>query len=467
MRPENMSCQTTYECVREILGGSAPDKDKKKALDAYHDYELAEALIRLDPVSRETFIKIYPPAALVDVFASMEPDDVASILPDINITLTSEILNLMQTDDLIDVLGAFGERDTQIRFLSMVHQQKRNEIKQIIAFGDNRVGSIMNDDFITVCPEDTVKEAIRHVVDAAPDHEFIDTVYVARDRVLIGVLSLSELITAGHEPKQTIDEIMIDNVISLRPTDRIEEAIEHMRKYDFMLMPVIDEGQHIIGIVSYDDVLDAINSESDIDYSLFAGLTDVQEPIDRETVRSNLRKRIPWLSVLLFVNLFTGSIIAGFESTLRVIPVLAVFMPLVLGMAGNSGTQSLGTIIKLFALNRFKSKKDKWRHLFREIIIGLLNGMVIGMVMAMIVILFQIIDGKTMIDAWPLALTVSSSITLALTISTFAGTLIPLAIDSIHIDPAVASGPFMTTVIDIFSLLVYFGFAVLFMQQLM
>lgn len=458
--------QQPLDRIRDVLKQTSSDELKKRVLDGFHDYELAETLVRLDPALQEEFLRIYPPNALADVFSEMNPDDVAELFLTMNITVTSEILNAMQTDDLVDILEAFDERDERIRFLSMVHHQKRNEIKQIIDFPDDVAGSIMNDAFVTLDPNDTVKEAIRHVVGVAPDTEFIDNLYVIEQNRLAGVVSLRELIAAGNEPKVEIHEIMTDNVVSLRPTDRVEEVIEIMRKYDFMLLPVVDDDFRLIGIIAYDDVMEAISSESDIDYSYLAGLADVQEPIDRETVRSNLRKRIPWLVILLFINLITGTIIAGYEATLKLIPVLAVFMPLVLGMAGNSGTQSLGTVIKLFALNRFKTPKDKWIHVLKELFVGFMNGIVIGAVMAVIVLFFRFSGGSSLREAWPLALTISLSVTFALIISTTAGTVIPLGIDLLKIDPAVASGPFMTTVIDIFSLLVYFGFASVFLHQL-
>ncbi len=458
--------QQPFDRIGDVLNQTSSDELKKQVLDGFHDYELAEALVRLDPVLQEEFLRIYPPNALADVFSEMNPEDVAALLVTMNITVTSEVLNAMQTDDLVDILEAFDERDERIRFLSMVYQQKRNEIKQMIDFSDDVAGSIMNDAFVTIDPNDMVKEAIKHVVDVAPDIEFIDNVYVIEQNRLTGVVSLKELIGAGNEPKRKIHEIMTDNVVSLRPIDRVEEVIEVMRKYDFMLLPVVDDDHRLVGIIAYDDVMDAISSESDIDYSYLAGLADVQEPIDRETVRSNLKKRIPWLVILLFINLITGSIIAGFETTLKLIPVLAVFMPLVLGMAGNSGTQSLGTVIKLFALNRFKTTKDKWIHLLKELFVGFLNGIIIGAVMSVIVIFFQFSGGSTLQQAWPLALTISLSITSALIISTTAGTVIPLGIDLLKIDPAVASGPFMTTVNDIFSLLIYFSFATLFLHHL-
>ena len=466
MTYDNDDRQLPFDRIRDVLKQASSDEVKKRVLDGFHDYELAETLIRLDSVLQKEFFRIYPPNALTDVFSEMNPEDVATLLMTMNITMTSEVLNGMQTDDLVDILEAFDVRDERIRFLSMVHQQKRNEIKQIIDFSDDVAGSIMNDAFVTIDPNDTVKEAIKHVVDVATDIEFIDNLYVVERGHLIGVLSLRELIGAGNEPKRKIHEIMTDNVVSLRPNDRVEEVIEIMRKYDFMLLPVVDDDHRLVGIIASDDVMETIGSESDIDYSYFAGLADVQDPIDRETVRSNLKKRIPWLVILLFINLITGSIIAGFESTLKLIPVLAVFMPLVLGMAGNSGTQSLGTVIKLFALNRFKTTKDKWVHLLKELFVGFLNGIIIGVVMSVIVLVFQFSGGSTFQQAWPLSLTISLSITSALIISTTAGTVIPLGIDLLKIDPAVASGPFMTTVNDIFSLLVYFGFATLFLHHL-
>jgi len=204
---------------------------------------------------------------------------------------------------------------------------------------------------------------------------------------------------------------------------------------------------------------------SDVDYSRLAGLTEV-DITENETVFSSIKKRLPWLIILLFINLITSTIISGFEAELILLPTLAVFMPLILNMAGNSGTQSLGIIIRLFATNQLNRKKAVIKHITNEFFTGLINGLFIGVGLFIMVLIFNAVRGNDLATGLNFALVVGTSITIALIVSTLAGTLVPLFINSIKIDPAVASGPFITTINDILSLLIYFGLASLLITAL-
>jgi len=231
------------------------------------------------------------------------------------------------------------------------------------------------------------------------------------------------------------------------------------------LLPVVDKHQKLIGIVSFDDILETLSEESAEDYSNLAGLSDVDVD-EKETVFSTIRKRLPWLIILLFINLITSAIITGYEEQLQLLPTLAVFMPLILNMAGNSGTQSLGIIIRLFATNQLNHKKSILRHLLIEFLTGLVNGFVIAIGLFLMVIVFNLIRGQDLANGFNFAFVVALSINIALIVATLAGAIVPLMINSLKIDPAVASGPFITTINDILSLLIYFGLASLLITSL-
>jgi magnesium transporter len=271
-------------------------------------------------------------------------------------------------------------------------------------------------------------------------------------------MSLKELISAGYDQSQKIEDLMSVNLIYVTPSTPIEDAIEIMKNYNFLLLPVVDKYQKLIGIVSFDDILEALNLESDEDYSSLAGISDVQVD-DNETVFTTIKKRLPWLVILLFINLITSSIIIGFEDELKLLPTLAIFMPLILNMAGNSGTQSLGIIIRLFATNQLESKKEVFKHLLNELLTGLVNGVVIAIGLFLMVIVFNFIKGQDFTTGLSFALVVALSINIALVVATLAGAIVPLVINALKIDPAVASGPFITTINDILSLLIYFSLA--------
>jgi magnesium transporter len=233
-----------------------------------------------------------------------------------------------------------------------------------------------------------------------------------------------------------------------------------MQNYGFQLLPVVDKYKKLIGIISFDDMIDTLKDESEQDYSSLAGISEVSVD-EKETVWETIKKRMPWLVVLLFISLITSSIISNYENALLILPTLSIFMPLVLNMAGNSGTQSLGIVIKLFAKNELDDKKSILKHLLNEFLTGVVNGFLIAIAVFAMVMVFNLVRGADMQEGLRFAIVIALSINIALIVSTVAGTVIPLIINIFKLDPAVASGPFITTINDILSLLIYFGLATL------
>jgi magnesium transporter len=438
----------------------------KEKLDGYHDYEIAKSLLMMDGNLRKKLFNILPIRKLTEVFEELDPEDAFSILQETSLSVIVRIFREMETDDLVDIISAIDDKDDRITYLSLIDVNKRLTIKSLLDFEQGLVGSIMNNDFIAINKSYTVKKAIKTVVNLAPEIEFIHNIYITDEAgVLEGAMSLKELISAGYDQSQIIEDLMSNNLKYITHSTPVEEAIEIMRNYDFLLLPVVDKNQKLIGIVSFDDILETLTEESAEDYSSLAGLSDVDVD-EKETVISTIKKRLPWLIILLFINLLTSTIITGYEEQLQLLPTLAVFMPLILNMAGNSGTQSLGIIIRLFATNQLNHKKSILRHLLIEFLTGLVNGFVIAIGLFVMVIIFNLIRGQDIVNGLNFAFVVALSINIALIVATLAGAIVPLMINSLKIDPAVASGPFITTINDIFSLLIYFGLASLLITSL-
>jgi len=438
----------------------------KEKLDDYHDYEIAKTLLMLDGNLRKKLFNILPIRKLTEVFEKLDPEDAFSILQETSLSVIVRIFREMETDDLVDIISAIDDKDDRITYLSLIDVNKRLTIKSLLDFEQGLVGSIMNNDFIAINKSFTVKKAIKTVVNLAPEIEFIHNIYITDEAgVLEGAMSLKELISAGYDQSQIIEDLMSTNLKFVTPSTPVEEAIEIMRNYDFLLLPVVDKNQKLIGIVSFDDILETLSEESAEDYSSLAGLSDVDVD-EKETVFSTIKKRLPWLIILLFINLITSIIITGYEEQLQLLPTLAVFMPLILNMAGNSGTQSLGIIIRLFATNQLNHKKSIFRHLLIEFLTGLVNGFVIAIGLFLMVIIFNLIRGQDLATGLNFAFVVALSINIALIVATLAGAIVPLLINTLKIDPAVASGPFITTINDILSLLIYFGLASLLITSL-
>lgn len=446
------------EIIR-LLNSNLPLVEKRESLDLFHDYELSQSLLVLDQPSRRKFARCFLPTQMANIISQLPPESACHVLKDLPHTGIGPILNAMESDDLIDIIESIEEPEERVTFLSLINQTKRSSIKAMLDFDDALVGSIMNNNYLELQPDYSVKEAIKTMVTNAPDVEYINNLYIVDDGLLIGVLSLKEIISAGNRPKTLIKDIMTENLITVTPWTKNEDAIVLMRNYDFLLLPVVDQDGKMLGVVAFDDMFEALNKESDEDYSKLAALSDVTIDVEKETIFSTVRKRLPWLIILLAINVITSSIITGFSSILTMIPVLALFLPLILNVSGNTGTQSLGIVIRLFATNQLATKKAIRKHLQSEMLSGIINGVIIALMLFGIVIVMRLIGGESFHQTLPFALVISLSIALSLAVSTIVGAIIPLFISFLKVDPAVASGPFITTVCDIIALFVYFGMA--------
>ena len=312
----------------------------------------------------------------------------------------------------------------------------------------------MTTEFISITETMSVREALVQVKAQAPEAETIYVIFVQDERKrLSGVLSLRELIVAENDAY--IDEIMNERVISVNVADDQEDVAMIMRDYDFLAVPVVDYQNHLLGIITIDDILDVIDEEASEDYSRLAGVSDIDST--KDTVFTTARKRLPWLMILTVLGMITATILGNFEETLEQVALLAAFIPIIGGMAGNSGTQSLAVAVRGISTGEI-DEQSKLKLALREMGSGLLSGLCCAVLLFIIIVLIY----HTPI----LALIVSFSLTIAMTVATLSGAVVPLLMHRMKIDPAVASGPFISTINDIISMLIYFGLATTFMNYL-
>jgi magnesium transporter len=294
-----------------------------------------------------------------------------------------------------------------------------------------------------------------HLRTEAPDAETIYYTYVVdEDKRLVGVISLRDLIIS--EEDWLISDVMNERVVSVSVGEDQEEVARMVRDYDFLALPVVDFQNHMLGIITVDDIMDVMEEEASDDYSKLAAISDIDSP--EENAFSSAKKRLPWLIILLFLGSITASLIGSFEEALNKLAILATFIPLIAGMAGNSGTQALAVAVRGIATGEFE-KQGKWRMLLREAVTGIITGVSCGILITFIVYIWQ---GNLF-----LGILIGLSILAALIVATLAGSFVPLIMHRFNIDPAVASGPFITTINDIISILIYFGLASAFMNLLL
>ncbi|PKR78358.1 magnesium transporter [Halalkalibacillus sediminis] len=418
-----------------------------------HPYDQASIFDEVTEDRRQQIYTYLSPQEMSEVIEHFDFEDVSPLIIEMNPTYAAHILAEMSTDDAVDIMNNF-EKDQVASYLTLMHKEEADEIKDLLHYEEKTAGSIMTTEFVVVNKNMTIREAMVHLRTQAPDAETIYYVFVVdEDKHLVGVISLRDLIIS--EEDWLVSDIMSDRVVYVSVGEDQEVIAKIMRDYDFLALPVVDFKKHILGIITVDDIMDVMEEEASDDYSKLAAVSDMDRadltPFDAA------KKRLPWLIILLFLGMVTASLIGRFENTLDQVAILAVFIPVIAGMAGNTGTQALAVTVRGIATGDI-SKEGKLKRLKKETLTGLITGITCGLIITGVVMLWF---GHVY-----LGMIVGFSILCSLIVATIAGSFLPLLMHKMNIDPAVASGPFITTINDIISIIIYFGTATIFMDLL-
>lgn len=430
------------------------DQFRKEFL-TLHQYEQSEYFENTTNQNRQRIFEFLSPQEVSRFFNQLdiEGKEYEILFDSMHAHYASEVLENMSTDNAVDILNELSNSKVA-SLLALMDNRVTDKIKKLLHYEEDTAGGIMTTEYISLDIGTSVKEALMLVKNQAPDAETIYVIYVVDTAgQLVGVLSLKDLIVANIEAH--VEEVMIQRVVSVNVEVDQERVAQKMKDYDFIAMPVIDYQHHLVGIITIDDILDVVNEEADEDYSRLAGVSDTKST-DQSVFKKAL-KRLPWLIILTFLGMITATILGGFEDTLSQVALLAAFIPIISGMSGNSGTQSLAVSVRNISNGDIK-EKSKLKIALKEAGSGLITGFVCAVILFLIIVI---------IYRQPfLALIVGASLTIAMTVGTLVGSMIPILMNKIHIDPAVASGPFITTINDIVSMLIYFGLATTFMSYL-
>ncbi|WP_273122527.1 magnesium transporter [Bacillus weihaiensis] len=421
-----------------------------------HPYDQAKFFIKLDQEERLILYQFLSPEEMAAVFENIEDEDdqYETYLSEMDPTFAAQMLAQMYADDAVDVLNEL-DKDQVASYLTIMDDEAAEEIRELLHYEEYTAGSIMTTEYIAIHANQTLNSAMQILKNEAPNAETIYYVFVIdEDKKLVGVISLRDLII--NEPDAMVSDIMNERVYSVSVGEDQEEVARKMKDYNFLALPVIDFRGHLLGIITVDDIVDVIDEEASDDYSKLAAVSDVDSQ-DRGPF-SAAKKRLPWLIILLFLGMFTASLIGRFEDTLNQVAILAVFIPLIAGMAGNTGTQALAVAVRRISVGDHEEQSLS-KMLLREAGTGLITGTICGIVVTLVVFVWK---GDIF-----LGMLVGISILATLIVATIAGAFIPLIMHRLKVDPAVASGPFITTINDIISILIYFGMATLFMQYLL
>ncbi|EFS17116.1 MULTISPECIES: magnesium transporter [Staphylococcus] len=442
------------ELLNRLLDENDIDQFRDEFL-SMHNYEQSEYFEDTDENNRQKIFEFLSPKEVANFFDQLDIDDedYEELFDKINANYASHVLEEMSYDNSVDILNKLSKPKVA-SLLTLMDKDEANEIKALLHYEEDTAGGIMTTEYISLKTTTPVKEALMHVKEQAPDAETIYVIFAVNEAgQLVGVLSLRDLITAEND--SYIEDVMSERVISVNVADDQEDVAQVIRDYDFIAVPVVDYQTHLLGIITIDDILDVMDEEASEDYSRLAGVSDIDSTSD--SVIKTASKRLPWLIVLTFLGMITATILGSFEDTLSQVALLAAFIPIISGMSGNSGTQSLAVSVRNISTGEI-NEQSKFKLALREAGSGFLSGLVCSVVLFLIIVV---------IYRQPLlALIVGGSLTCAMTVGTLVGSMIPLIMNKFKIDPAVASGPFITTINDIVSMLIYFGLATSFMSYL-
>ncbi|UTR16845.1 magnesium transporter [Salipaludibacillus sp. LMS25] len=412
-----------------------------------HPTDQIEIFLQMSEEKRKRVYDYLEPIEFARIFQGLALAEQKTVFAELEDAFALNMLNELAADDITDFFGQISDGVASF-LLSKMDKREANNIKQLLSYKEDTAGSIMTTEFITLAPKDTVYAVMARLREEGMDAETIYYLYVTNEEdKLIGIVSLRELIIALED--DLIENLMKEQVISVSPLTDQEEVSIIIKDYDLLAVPVVTNDEKMIGIVTVDDIIDVIEEETTEDIGQLAAVTGA---IDLNVkALTATKKRLPWLILLLFVGMLTAGLIGSYEGTLGEVAILAVFIPLIADMAGNTGTQSLAIVVRGLALEKV-DHSGIVKLLKREFLTGGLMGIVCGLLVSVITL---VIPGTNLI----LGCVIGLSLFITIVISTLTGTVIPLIIHRFKIDPAVASGPFITTINDLVGLVVYFSIA--------
>ncbi len=432
-----------YSTIRDILVTMNPA-------------DIAAVFAGVEPEKLPLLFRLLPKELAAESFVEMESEEQEALIRGISDKELRQVMDELYVDDAVDIVEEMPANVVQ-RILAQADPVMRKEINEILQYPENSAGSVMTTEYVKLAPGMTVGDAILRIRRTGVDKETIYTCYVLENRLLVGTVSVKSLLLAPSD-LQTIDSIMDTNLITVTTHTDQEEVAQMMSKYNLLAIPVVDGDNRMVGIVTFDDAMDVIEEETTEDMEIMAGMT----PSDKTYLRSSpfdlFKHRIPWLALLMISATFTGMIISSFEEKLAAMVCLTAFIPMLMDTGGNSGSQSSVTVIRALSLGELEFK-DLGRVIWKEVRTALICGVVLGaLCVGKVMLVDHMLMGTEGVDL-TVALTVGLTLSVTVLCAKLVGCTLPMFAKKLGFDPAVMASPFITTIVDALSLLVYFGLA--------
>lgn len=452
------------ELLQLIRSDISLDELKEK-LENYHESDIAEIIPELNKEERLKIYKLLNNELLGDVFSYL--DDVEDFVEELSNEKVADLIQEMDADDAVDVLEELDD-DKREEIIKLLDKDTVSDIKLIDSYPDDAIGSRMSTNFITIDSAFTIKQAMKSVVEQAAENDNISTIYATCDGKYYGAISLRDLVVARSSIK--LEDIISTAYPSLYASQPINDCINTLRDYSEDSIPLLSDDNRVIGVITSNELADIVGDEIEEDYARLAGLTE-QEDLE-EPLRYSVKKRMPWLITLMLLGLLVSSLIGSFSTVITLLPVLVCFQSLILDMCGNVGTQSLAVTIRVITSGELE-KKERNRLVFKELRIGVMNGLIIGALTTFICSLYvyfivgDVYNVTSYLQSLNISACVGASLLISMTVASLAGTLVPLLFKKIKVDPAVASGPLLTTINDMIAATVYYGLAWIFLINIL
>jgi len=436
--------------ILALIHSGLPQAELAEKLSDYHENDLADALAALTPDERQKLYAVLGVDTVAEIFSYL--DDAEPYLKELPSEKAANVVSHMDSDDAVDALDDLEEED-KAKIVGQLDKDSAEDVKMLLSYGEDEIGSSMTTNYICIRKDMTIRQAMSELVKQAGENDNISTLYVVDENdKFYGAIDLKDLIIARAE--DSLEKLIARSYPYVTDHEKISDCIVD---YAERSLPVLNDAGELVGIITSADVVELVDDEMGDDYAKLGGLTSEEDL--NEGVFESVKKRLPWLIALLFLGMLVSSVVGAFESVVAVLPIVICFQSMVLDMAGNVGTQSLAVTIRVL-MDEDISAMQKLGFVFKEMRIGFLNGLLLGSASFVVIGIFiHIMKQKSLFFSFALSGCVGISLLTAMVISSLVGVLVPMLFHKLKVDPAVASGPLITTVNDLVAVVTYYGLA--------
>ncbi len=438
------------EDIVKLIKGPLTPKMKQQNLLSYHEKDISDALCLLSVDDRKHLYTLLDAEWIAEILEYS--DDSTIYLNEIPIQKRMAVLSHFETVEMLDYIREM-DKDSRDIILDLLDSEKKREFLLLNSFNEDEIGSKLTSNYVAIDFGLSVKEAMSSLIQQANDNDNISTIYVLdKNQIFLGAIDLKDLIIAREGTD--LEKIITTSYPYVYATEQIEDCLSRIKDYSEDSIPVLDNENKLIGVLTSQTIMELVDDEMSEDYAKFAGLSseeDLNEPL-----RKSIMKRLPWLMVLLVLGMFVSSIVGVFEKVVAQLPLIIAFQSLILDMAGNVGTQSLAVTIRVLVDENI-GKKQKFFLVCKETRIGFVNGMILGILsFVMVGVYLALLKSQTVNMAFSISACTGIALLVSMILSSMSGTLIPLMFIKMKIDPAVASGPLITTINDLVAVITYY-----------